>query len=70
MIRKPDKTGFSFRGRGAPLDFISFHAKGAPKFTDVGVVMGIERQLKDLAAGFEIIASVPEFKNLPVIIGE
>jgi xylan 1,4-beta-xylosidase len=55
---------------GSPVDFISFHAKGSPKFVDGRVVMGPEHQLRDLAAGFEIIASVPEVKNLPVIIGE
>jgi xylan 1,4-beta-xylosidase len=55
---------------GAPLDFISFHAKGSPKFVDGNVVMGIENQLRDLAKGFEIIASVPELKGKPIIIGE
>ena len=56
--------------KGAPLDFISFHAKGAPKFEDGAVVMGIENQLRDLAKGFEIIASIPELKGKPIIIGE
>jgi xylan 1,4-beta-xylosidase len=55
---------------GAPLDFISFHAKGAPRFVEGNVVMGIDRQLNDLAKGFEIIASVPELKNRPIIIEE
>jgi xylan 1,4-beta-xylosidase len=55
---------------GAPLDFISFHAKGSPKFVEGNVVMGIENQLRDLAKGFEIIASVPELKSKPIIIGE
>jgi xylan 1,4-beta-xylosidase len=55
---------------GSPLDFVSFHAKGSPKFVEGNVVMGIENQLRDLARGFEIIASVPELKNKPVIIGE
>ncbi len=55
---------------GAPLDFISFHAKGAPKFVEGNVVMGIENQLRDLAKGFEIIASIPELKGKPIIIGE
>lgn len=55
---------------GSPLDFVSFHAKGAPKFVAGNVVMGIENQLRDLAKGFEIIASVPELKNKPIIIGE
>ena len=34
---------------GSPLDFVSFHAKGAPQFVEGSVVMGIENQLRDLA---------------------
>ena len=55
---------------GSPLDFISFHAKGSPKFVEGNVVMGIENQLRDLDKGFEIIASMPELKGRPIIIGE
>jgi xylan 1,4-beta-xylosidase len=55
---------------GSPLDFVSFHAKGSPKFIEGGVVMGIENQLRDLAKGFELIASYPELKGRPVIVGE
>jgi xylan 1,4-beta-xylosidase len=32
--------------------------------------MGIENQLRDLNGGFEIIASFPELKGRPIIIGE
>ncbi len=55
---------------GSPLDFVSFHAKGAPKFVEDTVVMGIEKQLNDLSKGFEIVASFPELKGKPIIIGE
>lgn len=55
---------------GSPLDFVSFHAKGSPKFAGGNVVMGIENQLRDLAKGFEIIGSIPELKGRPVIVGE
>ena len=55
---------------GSPLDFISFHAKGSPRFVEDNVVMGIESQLRDLNQGFEIIASFPELKGKPIIIGE
>lgn len=55
---------------GSPLDHILFHAKGSPKFVGDGVVMGIERQLQSLAKGFEIIASFPELKGKPIMIGE
>jgi xylan 1,4-beta-xylosidase len=55
---------------GSPIDFVSFHAKGAPRFVEGNVVMGIENQLRDLDKGFEIVASFPELKGRPIIIGE
>jgi xylan 1,4-beta-xylosidase len=55
---------------GSPLDFVSFHAKGSPRFVEGSVVMGIEKQLQDLSKGFELIASFPELKDKPIIIGE
>ncbi|HEU4391068.1 MAG TPA: beta-xylosidase [Blastocatellia bacterium] len=57
-------------GTGAPLDFIGFHAKGAPKFIDGHVQTGIDNQLRALDRGFEIVASFPELKTTPIIIGE
>ena len=32
--------------------------------------MGISNQLRSVARGFEIVASFPELKSLPIIIGE
>lgn len=55
---------------GSPLDFISFHAKGRPRVVDGHVRMGSEYQLRDIDAGFRIVASFPELKKLPIIIGE
>jgi xylan 1,4-beta-xylosidase len=55
---------------GSPLDFVAFHAKGDPRFTDGHVRMGINAQLQDIDRGFEIVASFPELKGKPVIIGE
>jgi xylan 1,4-beta-xylosidase len=55
---------------GAPLDFIAFHAKGAPRFIDGTVQMNMGTQLRQISKGFEIVASNPKYKNLPVIIGE
>jgi xylan 1,4-beta-xylosidase len=63
-------TNYVTGKKGSPLDFISFHAKGSPRFVEGNVVMGIEKQLQDLSKGFEIIASFPELKDKPVIIGE
>lgn len=55
---------------GAPLDFITFHAKGSPKLVDGHVQMNMGTQLRDIDKGFEIVASYPTLKHLPIIIGE
>lgn len=55
---------------GSPIDYITFHAKGRPKVVDGHVRMGSEFQLQDIDKGFEIVASFPELKHLPIIIGE
>lgn len=55
---------------GTPLDFIAFHAKGAPRVVDGHVRMGISNQLRDISKGFEIVASFPTLKHLPIVIGE
>lgn len=55
---------------GAPLDFITFHAKGQPTLVDSVVQMNMGKQLRDIDKGFEIVASYPALKNLPIIIGE
>jgi xylan 1,4-beta-xylosidase len=55
---------------GAPFDFIAFHAKGSPKIVNGKVRMGMSSQLRNMHDNFEVIASFPELKNIPVIIGE
>ncbi len=55
---------------GTPLDFVSFHAKGAPQFVDGHVRMGIAEQLRTIDDGFRMVASYPELKGKPIIIGE
>ena len=55
---------------GSPLDLVSFHAKGFPKVVNDTVVMGIRNQLENIIENFKIIASYPQLKNIPVIIGE
>jgi xylan 1,4-beta-xylosidase len=55
---------------GTPLDFVSFHAKGAPRQVDGHVRMGIAEQLRTIDDGFRIVASYPELKQTPIIIGE
>jgi xylan 1,4-beta-xylosidase len=55
---------------GTPLDFVSFHAKGAPTSVDGHVRMGIAAQLQGIDRGFGVVASYPETKRLPIVIGE
>ena len=55
---------------GTPLDFISFHAKGSPGFVNGHVRMGIANQLRTIDEGFSIVASFPELKGKPIVIGE
>lgn len=63
-------TNYATGKIGTPLHFVSFHAKGAPVYTNGHVRMGIAAQLRTIDAGFRIVASYPELKNTPVIIGE
>jgi xylan 1,4-beta-xylosidase len=53
-----------------PLDFVAFHAKGAPTVVDGHVRMGTAAQLQTIAGGFETIAAYPETRRLPVVVGE
>lgn len=55
---------------GPELDFVSFHAKGAPRYVDDHIRMGIANQLQAIDNGFAIVASYPELKDKPIIIGE
>jgi xylan 1,4-beta-xylosidase len=55
---------------GSHLDFISFHPKGSPKWSGDHVQMGIARQLQAIEEGFRIVASFPEWRNTPVVLGE
>jgi xylan 1,4-beta-xylosidase len=55
---------------GTPLDFIAFHAKGAPLYTNGHVRMGIANHLRTIDDGFRIVASYPELKRKPIVIGE
>ena len=55
---------------GAPLDFISYHAKGQPQVVDGHVRMGISKNTADAAQGMQIVASFPKFRSLPIIVSE
>jgi xylan 1,4-beta-xylosidase len=55
---------------GTPMDFVSFHAKGAPSYVDGHIRMGIAAQLRTVDENFGIVASFPQLKNMPIVIGE
>ena len=63
-------TNYATGQVGTPLEFIGFHAKGAPRVVDGHVRMGISNQLRAISNGFRIAASFPELKNTPIVIGE
>jgi len=56
--------------QGAPLSFISFHPKGSPVWRGDHVQMRVERELSSVKKGFEVVASFPEWRGTPVILGE
>jgi len=55
---------------GTPLDFVSFHAKGRPRSVDGHVRMGIADHLATIDQGLATIASFPELRRTPIVIGE
>jgi xylan 1,4-beta-xylosidase len=63
-------TNFATGKTGAPLDFITFHAKGSPKVSDGRVQMGLANHLRDVDQGFAIVTSFPEFAALPIVLSE
>jgi xylan 1,4-beta-xylosidase len=64
-------TNYATGKIGSPLDYVGFHAKGAPTVMPGGHVrMSVANQLRAIANGFAIVASFPELKNTPIIIGE
>jgi xylan 1,4-beta-xylosidase len=67
-------TNYATGKTGSPLDYVGFHAKGAPRVMKDGpepwVRMGVSNQLRAIASGFTIVASYPELKNTPIVIGE
>ncbi|MBV9155776.1 MAG: beta-xylosidase [Acidobacteriaceae bacterium] len=55
---------------GAPLDFISFHAKGQPEVFQQHVRMSISQEIRDVSQGFAIVGSFEKFRNLPIVLTE
>ncbi|MBE7171886.1 MAG: beta-xylosidase [Williamsia sp.] len=63
-------TNYATGKIGAPLDMVLFHAKGSPRVANGRVRMNMSPQLRDISTGFRIVASYPQTKNLPVVVGE
>lgn len=64
-------TNAATGGRGAPLDFVAFHAKGTTRLDAEGrVEMNLRAQLGTIDTYGKIIARFPEFNRLPIFIGE
>lgn len=64
-------TNYATGKTGAPLDFVTFHAKGAPTVRPEGFVrMSVSNQLRAIDNGFSIVASFPELARTPIVIGE
>lgn len=57
-------------GTGAPLDFITYHAKGRPSVVDGHVRMGIAKHAEDVDQGFAIVRAFPRFETLPIVLSE
>jgi xylan 1,4-beta-xylosidase len=56
---------------GAPLDFIAFHAKGTTRLDEQRrVEMNLRNHLKTIDTYGKVIASFPQFAQLPIYIGE
>jgi len=55
---------------GAPLDFITYHAKGRPSVFEGHVRMGISKNAQDVDEGYKVVHSFPKFQNLPIVLSE
>jgi xylan 1,4-beta-xylosidase len=64
-------TNYATGKTGSPLDFVAFHAKGAPQvMRDGHVRMGLSNQLRAINNGFAVVASFPALHDIPIVIGE
>jgi len=55
---------------GAPLDFISYHAKGQVRMVDNHSRMGLDHNLLDVQKGLEMVNEYPQFRALPIVLTE
>ena len=55
---------------GAPLDFISYHAKGQARVVDGHSRMGLDHNLLDVQKGLDMVNGYPQFRALPIVLSE
>jgi xylan 1,4-beta-xylosidase len=66
----------AWTGEAIPLDFVSFHPKGSPRWIAGGpgeaghVRMGLGNELNAAASGFRVVAASAKYHNLPIILSE
>ncbi|WP_255700603.1 GH39 family glycosyl hydrolase [Dyadobacter sp. CY343] len=70
LLHCAEGTNYATGKKGAPLDAVLFHAKGSPKLINGVVRMNMSPQLRDIQTGFKSVLAYPQFKNLPLIVGE
>ena len=63
-------TNFATGEAGAPIDFVTYHAKGRPSVVAGHVRMGIAKHMQDVDEGFRIVRSFAKFRDLPIILSE
>ena len=63
-------TNYAKGTTGSPLDYVGFHAKGAPRVMEGHVRMGVSNQLQAISNGFSIVAEFARFRDIPIVIGE
>ena len=65
-----DGKNYATGKTGAPLDFISFHAKGKTAFANGHVELNLGKHLRDIDQGFAIIERFSTLRQLPVVLSE
>ena len=60
---------------GAPLDFITYHAKGnpvrtAPSASAPPITLGIANHARAVLNGFHVVEEFPKFRDLPIVLTE
>ena len=64
-------TNYATGEIGTPLDFVSFHAKGSARRTSTATCgWASPTSSATIDDGFRIVASFPELKDKPIVIGE